>query len=126
MQSPPYQSASWGPPDTPKSPHLHTQSSYLRDADPRELQKEHSSGKQLIRLLWRIIARFLVSTAICASIVGVFVIYEKMGVLDRDQKHMFNAIFLGLSLILSMNLIVRKCPLVYGSNFSDLRFMGLI
>lgn len=104
MQSSPY----IGAPDTP---HLQTRFSYMKEADQHELHQNFSSNRQLFRLLQRVIVRFIISTAFCAAIVGIFIFYEKKGVLDRDEKHLFNAIFLGLSLILSMNLIVNTYPL---------------
>lgn len=57
--------------------------------------------------------RFIVSAASCAAIVYMFLLFEKKGVLDQNQKHLFNAIFLGLSLILSMNLIVSNSDVFF-------------
>lgn len=90
----------------PDPPYLQTRFSYLKEPDQHSLQRSHSSKSQLLRLLQVVVVRFLVSAISCAAIVYVFILFEKKGVLDQDQKHLFNAIFLGLSLILSMNLIV--------------------
>lgn len=91
-----------------EAPYLQTRFSYLKEPDRHSLQRYYSSNKQLFRLLRIVITRFIVSAASCAAIVYVFILFEKKGVLDQNQKHLFNAIFLGLSLILSMNLIVSN------------------
>lgn len=95
-------------PQTPKVPYLQTRFSYLREPDRHSLQRSYSSKRQLLRLLRLVISRFLVTAACCSAIVYVFLLFEKKGVLDKNQKHLFNAIFLGLSLVLSMNLIVSN------------------
>lgn len=92
----------------PDTPYLQTRFSYLKEPDRHSLQRSYSSKRQLFRLLQVVIVRFLVSALSCGAIVYVFILFEKKGVLDQDQKHLFNAIFLGLSLILSMNLIVSS------------------
>lgn len=92
----------------PDAPYLQTRFSYLKEPDRHSLQRSYSSKRQLFRLLQVVFVRFLVSAVSCGAIVYVFILFEKKGVLDQDQKHIFNAIFLGLSLILSMNLIVSS------------------
>lgn len=49
--------------------------------------------------------RFLLSVGFCAAIIGLFMLYERRGVLDRDARHIFNAAYLGLSLVLGLNLV---------------------
>lgn len=92
----------------PEAPYLQTRFSYLREPDRHSLQRSYSSKRQLLRHLRLVISRFLVTAASCGAIVYVFIMFEKKGVLNQNQKHLFNAIFLGLSLILSMNLIVSN------------------
>lgn len=121
-------------PRAPEAPYLQTRFSYLREPDRHSLQRSYSSKRQLLRLLQKVISRFLVTAASCSAIVYVFILFEKKGVLDPNQKHLFNAIFLGLSLILSMNLIVSnsdrfpflKCSfarILFPSFFGDLTWL---
>lgn len=118
--SPEFKQTSFGTQDplmqstqAPEAPYLQTRFSYLREPDQHSLQRSYSSNKQLLRLLRVVIGRFLVTAACCGAIVYVFILFEKKGVLDQNQKHLFNAIFLGLSLILSMNLIVSNSDVFF-------------
>lgn len=105
----PLMQPSWGP----ETPYLQTRFSYLKEPDRHSLQRSYSSKKQLFRLLRVVMTRFIVSAASCAAIVYMFLLFEKKGVLDQNQKHLFNAMFLGLSLILSMNLIVSNSDVFF-------------
>jgi hypothetical protein len=50
--------------------------------------------------------RWLLSGLFAAAIVGIFIMYERMGVLNSHEKHMFNALYLGVSLLMGLNMVV--------------------
>jgi len=68
--------------------------------------------KQFRRLLTRVVSRLLISCLFSAAIVLLLKYYESLGVLNKKQKYMFNALYLGASLLLALNIVV--CFLLLG------------
>lgn len=66
---------------------------------------EYSRGRQFRHQLWQFFLRLFLSGAILGLIYACFTFGEKAGILDRTQKHVFNAVYLGLSLLLGLNLV---------------------
>jgi hypothetical protein len=73
-----------------------------------QLRHQYRKTKQFRRVFTRIMGRWLLSCLFAAAIVGIFIMYERMDVLDSDEKHMFNALYLGVSLLMALNMVVCK------------------
>lgn len=91
---------------------LQTQMTMIEEKEMIGLESYHSRKKQLYRLMGRMLGRFLTSLVFCGGIVGLFVYYQRRGVLNSNEKHLFNAIFIGLSMLLSMNLLVSTSQFI--------------
>jgi len=118
-----------------KSPHV-VDSIGLEAAVPRTLQTHYSTIawhgqkklghnyrplKQFWKLAQRLIARWLLNFLLCSLLVVMFKFYERDGILTQFEKRIFNGLFLGLSLFISMNMVVRGWPvrMVYISGDAD-------
>jgi uncharacterized membrane protein YraQ (UPF0718 family) len=71
-----------------------------------QLRHKHRKTKQFRQIFARIMGRWLLSGLFAAAIVGIFIMYEIMGVLNSHEKHMFNALYLGVSLLMGLNVVV--------------------
>lgn len=91
--------------DLEPGPRLQTRMASMSPREKKALSSLYSSRRQMRKNFLHMIARFAFTTACCAAIVGLFKFYGNSGVLDNDNKHVFNAIYIGISMILSMNLI---------------------
>lgn len=92
-------------PDLEPGFRLQTRMASMTPGEKKALSSEYSSRRQMRKNLTHMIARFAFSTACCGGIVGLFKFYSSEGVMDNDNKYIFNAIYIGISMILSMNLI---------------------
>lgn len=70
------------------------------------LGRDYFASSQGWKLLAKFTARFILSFAACAGTIAAFKIYQDMKVLSKIEKRVFNALYVGVSLILSMNIIV--------------------
>lgn len=61
--------------------------------------------KQLRKLLFLALARWLLTAAIVGSIYGVVVAYSSREAMKKKKKREFNAIIVALSIALSLNLV---------------------
>lgn len=93
-------------PDLDPGFRLQTRMASMSPGEKKALSSLYSSRLQMRKNFSHMIARFAFTTACCAAIVGLFKYYGSSGVLDNDNKYIFNAIYIGISMILSMNLIV--------------------
>ncbi|CAZ80702.1 unnamed protein product [Tuber melanosporum] len=84
---------------------LQTKYSFLPRGHQQMLGRNYSASSQKWKLLAKVTARFIVSFAACAGLIAAFKVYEDKKVLSRIEKRVFNAIYVGISLILSMNII---------------------
>ncbi|KAG0641331.1 hypothetical protein HOY80DRAFT_742887 [Tuber brumale] len=83
---------------------LQTRYSSLPRGHQQMLGRDYSTSSQRWRLLAKITARFIVSFAACAGLIAAFKVYEDKKVLSRIEKRVFNAIYVGISLMLSINI----------------------
>ncbi|CUS12908.1 unnamed protein product [Tuber aestivum] len=84
---------------------LQTRYSSLSRGLQHGLGRNYRASNQRWRLLAQITARLIISLAACAGLIVAFRFYHDKRVLSRTEKRVFNAIYVGLSLILSMNII---------------------
>ena len=82
--------------------------------DPtREKSLGYSFGrvKQFFRQFFRITLRWIVSCLLCGAIAKLLLYYASLAsVLDRQQRYMFNALYVGFSLMLALNIVVCVQP----------------
>jgi uncharacterized membrane protein YraQ (UPF0718 family) len=71
-----------------------------------QLRHQYRNTKQFRQIFARIMWRWLLSGLFAAAIVGIFIRYERMDVLNSHEKHMFNALYLGVSLLMVLNMVV--------------------
>jgi len=85
---------------------LQTKYSFLSRGDQQTLGREFLFSSQAWKLLAKFTARFILSFVACAGTIAAFKIYQDKMVLSKIEKRVFNALYVGISLILSMNIIV--------------------
>jgi len=85
---------------------LQTKYSFLSTGDQKMLARDFFFPSQAWRLLAKFTARFILSFLACAGTISAFKVYQDKLVLSKIEKRVFNAIYIGISLILSMNIIV--------------------
>jgi hypothetical protein len=106
-------------PETPQSAHpdapTHRESLLFQPPVNHQLRHQYRKTKQFRRMFTRIMGRWLLSVAFAGAIVGIFILYERMGIQNANEKHMFNALYLGVSLLMALNMVVRsECSAMYG------------
>ena len=79
---------------------------YAPPADGNSLRHRFRKVKQFRRLFFRVIVRWLISCLFCGAVAGLLIYYAGKGVLDRQQKYMFNTLYVGISLMLALNIVV--------------------
>lgn len=60
--------------------------------------------EQYLHQLKMFMSRLVVTLALCGMIIGIYMFYQRKGVLSRKQKHWFTATHMGLSIALGLNL----------------------
>lgn len=89
---------------------LQTRYSTIARPGQKKLGHNYRPLKQLRKLAQRLIARWVLNFLFCSLMVVMFKYYEADGILTQFEKRIFNGLFLGLSLFISMNMVVRGCP----------------
>ncbi len=80
--------------------------------------KKFKRGRQLWRLIWVLTVRWVLTIGFCAAVVGVLVAYEEDSGMTRSNKRIFNSLFIAVSLVMSMNVVVRLPFLSSPNTFS--------
>ncbi|PUU80857.1 hypothetical protein B9Z19DRAFT_1169797 [Tuber borchii] len=84
---------------------LQTKYSFMSRGAQQVLGRDYFASSQGWKLLAKFTARFILSFAACAGTIAAFKIYQDLKVLTKIEKRVFNALYVGISLILSMNII---------------------
>jgi len=98
-------------------PTLQTRYSTIARPGQKKLGHNYRPLKQLRKLAQRLIARWLLNFLLCALMVVLFKFYEREDILTQFEKRIFNGLFLGLSLFISMNMVV--CDVVWRDGSDD-------
>ena len=85
---------------------LQTKYSFVSSGDQQTLGRDYHASSQARGLLAKFVARLILSFVACAGAIAAFKIYQDKRELTEIEKRVFNALYIGLSLILSMNIIV--------------------
>lgn len=85
---------------------LQTKYSFMARGDQQTLGRDYFISSQGWKLLAKFTVRFILSFLACAGTIAAFKIYQDKKVLSKIEKRVFNALYVGVSLILSMNIIV--------------------
>ena len=72
----------------------------------KQLRHQYRRIKQFRRISLNIFGRWLLSCLLAATTVGIFILYQHKGALNRTEKHLFNVLYLGVSLMYGLNLVV--------------------
>jgi len=103
------QQTQYAPPHQPQTsfvPLSHRETAIYTPPAANQLRHQYRRIKQFRRISLGIFGRWLLSCLLAATIVGIFMHYQNMGVLGGNEKHMFNALYLGVSLMYGLNLVV--------------------
>ncbi|KAF8536250.1 hypothetical protein BDD12DRAFT_851796 [Trichophaea hybrida] len=93
-------------PTTPQTPYLGRPESTLFQAPVNHaLRHRYRKIKQFRRLFFQVIKRWITSCVFSGAIIALLKYYVSLGVLDKGQKYMFNALYLGASLLLALNIV---------------------
>ncbi|KAF8250315.1 hypothetical protein K440DRAFT_659737 [Wilcoxina mikolae CBS 423.85] len=96
-------------PTTPQTPYPghpeHRESTLFHAPVNHALRHRYRKIKQFRRLFFRVITRWITSCVFSGAIIALLIYYASLGVLDKGQKYMFNALYLGASLLLALNIV---------------------
>lgn len=95
-------------PRTSFVPMSHRETALYAPPATNQLRHQYRRIKQFRRISLGVFGRWLLSCLLAATIVAIFMRYQYKGVLNGTEKHLFNALYLGVSLMYGLNLVVGR------------------